>query len=108
MKVITTNLNQAAFFVALGAKLLHIERRPHSQWDFELQVSWWMMWYEKHLGWLPYQRYLKTRTRLKRQFYDQYGLYVTSPFRGEREGNVFHDVIHVRDFTKNEQQHLKL
>ena|SRR5258708_5617539 len=108
MNVITTNLNQAAFFVALGAKLLSIQRLPHSQWDFELKVSWWMVWYEKYIGWLSYQRYLKTRTKLKRRFYNEEGRYTTSPFRGEREGSVFHDVIHVRDFTRTERHHLKL
>jgi hypothetical protein len=103
--VTSKNLNQAAMLVAIGAKVIDI-RDGYPAWEFVLQVNPWLIWYEKHVGIIPYRRYVGSRVLLKEMFYRKYGK--NTEFRGKKDGFVFNDVVRVIPFTKRERRHLGL
>jgi len=100
MSVQTYNLNQAAFFVAIGAKLLRMDSETR-QWHFTLRVTKWQIWYEKYIGYVPYRKFCGVRASLKEKVYIQEGR--IPKFRGREDAFSFADVAYVRSFTKSEQ-----
>ena len=65
MRITTQNINRAAFYTTCGAKYISVEGRPpHS--NFTLEVSKWILYYEKFIGIVPYRKYVNQRKRLKR------------------------------------------
>lgn len=105
MRIVTKNLNQAAALHALGAEIVEIED-GHPQWTFKMKARFWMIWYEKYIGWMPYRRFTTSRSILKEEFFKRHSK--NTNFRGKDDGKFFHDVIRVGSFNQAELRHFKI
>lgn len=90
----TKNLNQASFLTALGGELLDIEDTYPNNY-FVVRSSPFILWWEKHIGLVPYRKYCNQRTRLKERARKQSGL--PAHFTGRSEGFNFADIAIVVD-----------
>lgn len=84
----TTNLNQAALLLTIGAKLVHIYPNQPT-WRFVFEVKLWQRWYEKHIGIVSYKKFCKSRGYLKSRAYRG------TPFRGKDDSFMFNDLVRV-------------
>ena len=88
----TKNLNQAAFLTALGGELLEIQD-DYPNNNFVVKSNPFVLWWEKHFGWIPYRKYCNQRIRLKERARKQSGL--PAHFTGKSEGFQFQDIATV-------------
>ena len=93
----SSNLNQAAVFLTLGAKLLRVDS-SQQDWKFIFKVNKWQVWYEKNVGWVPYRKYVGCRVTLKKRVYAQEGRDIK--FRGQDQGFWFNDVVRIKRWDK--------
>lgn len=100
-KIITRNINQAAFLTALGGSLLEI-RDAYPNNAFVVEATPLLLWWEKHFGFVPYRKYCNQRIRLKERGRTMAGL--PKHFMGKVEGNKFGDIARVRSYTKKEKE----
>ncbi len=105
MTIETKNLNQAAMLVALGAKVIRLfDTSPRC--GFVIEANKWQIFYEKHIGIIPYRYFCRHRTTLKMKAYAHSGR--SSVFSGKKDGFIFSDVVKIRPFSSKEIKNLKL
>lgn len=95
------SLDRAAFCLSFGAKLIRLEGRYPDTW-FILSLPKWLVIYEWVGGWIPANKYMNERRKLKRESRIFSGL--PASFLGDKHtGFKLGDIAHVRPFTKYEQ-----
>ena len=67
------NINKAAFYTLLGGKVIKIEGKNPDN-TFILDVSEWVLQYEKYIGLVRYRKYVAERMKLKEMCRRRQGL----------------------------------
>ena len=95
MIIRTTALDQAAFFKFWGAKVITIDGKFLDN-TFVLSTNRLVMWYEKHIGWVPYKHFCQERKNLKYMTRKRDGL--PAHFTGHRKsGFRLEDVAYIKE-----------
>jgi hypothetical protein len=92
MTVYTQNINQASFLTAFGCKLKEIKDKYPAN-TFVVEAPQWLLWYQKHIGWVSYRKFCNQRVRLKERGRTQAGL--PKHFTGQAEGFTFKDLVKI-------------
>lgn len=95
----TRNINQAAFLTALGGTLIDVQDNYPTN-TFVVEAHPLMLWYERHIGLVPYRKYCNQRIRLKERGRRLANL--PANFTGKHEGFNFAEIAIVKPFTKRE------
>lgn len=103
--IYTKNLNQAAMLVMLGGELVKLYDTSPSC-GFAIDVKPWQVWYEKHIGIVPYRWFCKSRVELKEKAYRHSGK--NPDFAGKKDGFLFNDVVRIIPFSERERKRLGL
>lgn len=97
----TRNINQASLLTCLGGELIGVEGHyPNNV--FIVKAHPLLLWYEKHIGLIPYRKYCNQRIRLKER--GRKLAHLPKRFTGQSEGFRFEDIAHVRPFAKAEAE----
>jgi hypothetical protein len=97
----TRNINQAAFLTALGAKLVEVgDIYPNN--TFVMETHPFVLWYEKHVGFVPYKKYCNQRIRLKQRGRKLANL--PENFTGKSEGFNFAEIAMVKPWSDKEKK----
>lgn len=90
----TTAIDQAAFLRYWGAKLIKAEGKYLDN-TFVLEANRLLLWYEKHIGWIPYKQFCGQRKELKQITRQRDGL--PAHFTAKRrKGFTLQDLAYVK------------
>ena len=64
MRILTLDLDTAAYYCSWGGKLISASGRPH-QWQFVVEVNSFIYKFSEKFGLVPYRRFMRKRRALK-------------------------------------------
>ena len=94
MIIKTTELNRAAFLRYWGAKLISIDGKFLDN-VFVLSTNRLLLWYEKHIGLVPYRQFCGQRKELKQIARQRDGL--PAHYTSKKRGFKLEDVAYVKE-----------
>ena len=87
-------MDRAAFFMALGGQLTRVDGK-YPDCRFQITTHRFVVWYEKHIGWVPYRVFCEKRRDIKRKTRKMAGL--PEHFTGDNNGKfTFEDIAIVK------------